>query len=233
MRLISLMNSASLDMASVDGVVVEDAADAVELVDDAGSAEGIVELASAGSSAGFSADAAAASASASARWALDGEQAVPSSRSAARPTAVIVRFIPSSWSPSFGHPRPPMGSRGLTHLSAPRPAELSLRSTALRGGSERGVGGVDEVGAAQVAGQADVHAVHDVAEAELGVGIGPADRAAGTVVAEAARPVGDDRRGHHEAEAELHVHVEQDDVRARRALGRGLLHLLGAEGAEA
>src|SRR5262245_31560682 len=71
-----------------------------------------------------------------------------------------------------------------------------------------GVAGVDEVRAAEVAGEADVHAVHHVAEAELSVGIAPSDRAAGAEVAEAVRSTDrHQRRRKHEAETELDVEV--------------------------
>src|SRR5262249_52276318 len=73
----------------------------------------------------------------------------------------------------------------------------------------------DEVVAARVAGESHRHLVHHVAEAELGVGVGPADRTARAEVPEriwsAQRH---QRRGRDEPERELQVEIHEHLVGA-------------------
>src|SRR4051794_16141871 len=102
--------------------------------------------------------------------------------------------------------------------------------------SDRVVAGLDQVEAARVTGQTDVHAVHDVADAELGIGISPPDGPAGTEVAErrgAAEPdLADHADVEHETETELDLEAHQHDVRSLGQLRRRGLDLLGREQAD-
>ena len=85
-----------------------------------------------------------------------------------------------------------------------------------------------------VAGQPHLHLVHDVAERELGIGVGPAHRAAGAEVAERVLAAERHEAGaQHEPEPELDVEPHQHDVRARRQLRRRLLELRVGQDADA
>ncbi len=97
-------------------------------------------------------------------------------------------------------------------------ANLRLRSG--RNGGERGM---DEVSAPAVPGRPETHPVHDVANTEFDVGVGPTDGSAHAEMTEGARSSkpgeGNGSDVQHEAKSPLDIHAHEHAVGAR-----GLLH---------